>query len=194
MTLLQKKNHNSANYLHGEIITGSSHIIGVRDNGKWLNRWHRFSAKGMQWCVFAPLVLSRSINTPTSKLLLDQSTSECMAARTRARSFGSFTLARSPLYRYFCSGLSFLSGAPLLHPTMVYLKCHGGEGVHAHAHAQSDVGQQAGYGLYTGRVAKPLTYTCNVLHVHAYACARLYMCKPTGTQVCARGTHTLTSI
>lgn len=93
----------------------------------------------------------------------------CVLARSLARAS-----ARSPLYRYFCSGLSFLSGAPLLHPTMVYLKCHGGEGVHAHAHAQCsepDVGQQAGYGLYTGRVAKPLTYTCapcmcTRVHVH----------------------------
>lgn len=92
-------------------------------------------------------------------------------ARARARVVRSLAPARSSLYRYFCSGLSFLSGAPLLHPTMVYLKCHGGEGVHAHAHAQcseSDVGQQAGYGLYTGRVAKPLTYTCMCTRACAY--------------------------
>lgn len=51
-----------------------------------------------------------------------------------------------------------------MHPTMVYLKCHGGEGVPLACACATlgkyDVGQQAVTGLYTGRVAKPRAYTC----------------------------------
>lgn len=50
---------------------------------------------------------TRSINTPTDKQPLDQSTRERAAPAP----------ARSRLYRYFYSSLSFLFGAPLLHPT-----------------------------------------------------------------------------
>lgn len=92
--------------------------------------------------------------------------------------------ARSRLYRYFCSGLSFLFGAPLLHPTIVYLKCHEGEGVHGHARVQcSERCWPTGcYGLYTGRVAKPLTYMSAYVCVYARIFARMHT--HTHTHVC----------
>lgn len=123
--------------------------------------------------MFAPLVLSRSINTPTDKLSLDQSTGELTSARARKRArVHSLAPARSPLYRYFCSGLSFLSGAPLLHPTMVYLKCHGGEGVHAHAHAQCS--KRCWPTGWLRALYRPCCQTAYI-YVRVHACARLHV-------------------
>lgn len=98
-----------------------------------------------------------------------------------ARSVGrSRARACSRLYRDFCSGLSFLcllppaplhSPPPPLHPTMVYLKCHEGEGgAGACARAPPDVGQQAVTGLAPACVAKPVlrVWVCNRL----LACVR----------------------
>lgn len=128
--------------------------------------------------MFAPLALSRSINTPTDKLPLDQSTRERTSARARGLACSlarSLAPARSPLYRYFCSGLSFLSGAPLLHPTMVYLKCHGGEGVHAHAHVQSS--ERCWPTGWLRALHRPCCQTAYV-YVRVDACARACMCIP----------------
>ena len=100
--------------------------------------------------------------------------------------------ARSPLYQYFCSGLSFLSDAPLLHPTMVYLKCHGGEGVHAHAHAQcSERCWPTGWLRALHRLCCQTAY----VYVHVYACARVCMCilqADWRASVRARHSHTYT--
>lgn len=67
-------------------------------------------------------------------------------------------------------------GAPLLHPTIVYLKCHEGEGVHGHARVQcSERCWPTGcYELYTGRVAKPLTYIFAYVCVYARIFARMH--------------------
>jgi len=113
--------------------------------------------------VFAPLVLSRSINTPRQANCRWTNRRASVRPRARARSLAP---ARSPLYRYFCSGLSFLSGAPLLHHGLFKVSRRRRR-ARACACAMLDVGQQAGYGLYTDRVAKPLTY------MFTYACARV---------------------
>lgn len=119
----------------------------------------------------------------TDKPPLDQLTGALARARVR-----SLAPARSPLYRYFCSGLSFLSGAPLLHPTMVYLKCHGGEGVHAHAHAQCS--ERCWPTGWLRALHRPCCQTAYVYVQRACMCTRACAYrKPAGTQVCARA-HT----
>jgi len=172
------------------MLIQSVYVITDRKRESWLNRWHRFSAKGMQRYI-SSLVLSRSINTLTGKLPLDQSTRQC--ARARACVARSLAPARSSLYRYFCSGLSFLSGAPLLHPTMVYLKCHGGEGVHAHAHAQCS--ERCWPTGWLRALHRPCCQTAYV-YVRVHACARVHVhtASHQSTQVCTRAQHTLIQV
>lgn len=165
-------------------------------------------------CVVAPLVPSSSINTPTNErtngwLCLAGWTANRRLSVRALTSERALVLARSRLYRYFCSGLSFLSGVPLLHPTMVYLKCHEGEGVHTHApvcNAQSDVSQQAVTGFTPALLPNRLRIYAVYVHTYAYTqrrarwdihafvhtCARVYVhheCSQRYAQVLARRTH-----